>query len=118
MPNSVTSIYQSSLKVLMEELHIEAPLFSCGRCLPCCSSKMRSLPSSRCCTKKDDAKFRALDSFGPPKEYDSRGVIGASSRIIIDLEGFLQVAWHKDGADNENKDSNQKDNPREFAVIQ
>ena len=113
MPNSVTSIYQSSLKVLMGELHIEAPLL---RQVFAVLQLKNAVTAFKPLLHQEGR--RQVPCPGLPKECDSRGVIGASSRIIIDLEGFLQVAWHKDGADNENKDSNQKDNPREFAVIQ
>ena len=37
----------------------------------------------------NDRKFESFVSFGPPKECDSTGVIGSSSRSLI--EGFLQV---------------------------
>merc|ERR1712228_730060 len=36
-----------------------------------------------------DAKFECFASFGPPKECDNSGVIGSSSRSLI--EGFLQI---------------------------
>merc|ERR1712176_293242 len=54
-------------------------------------------------------KFKSLASFGPPKECDSSGVIGSSSRSLI--EGFLQVNVPKEilKKNIEEKDDNEND---------
>eukprot|EP00486_Rosalina_sp_Unknown_P013826 CAMPEP_0201595852 /NCGR_PEP_ID=MMETSP0190_2-20130828/192719_1 /ASSEMBLY_ACC=CAM_ASM_000263 /TAXON_ID=37353 /ORGANISM="Rosalina sp." /LENGTH=102 /DNA_ID=CAMNT_0048055987 /DNA_START=887 /DNA_END=1192 /DNA_ORIENTATION=- len=68
----------------------------------------------------DDPKFASLASFGPPKECDNTGVIGAASRSLI--EGYLQVnvpksvlkkfkeANHSEQAENDGGGAEAKEN--------
>ncbi len=93
VPNGVKSIYYNIPKVSMKDIESfmdNIPnIYRQGYCIiqfKNTSTAIRALLNILCNT---DLKFESLIAFGPPKECDNSGVIGASSRSFI--EGFLQV---------------------------
>ena len=97
VPNGVKSIYYNIPKVSMNDIKSEISSLNLTDSniqrqayvmiqFKNTSTAIKALLNMLTCNQP---KFASLASFGPPKECDSTGVIGSSSRSLI--EGFLQV---------------------------
>lgn len=97
VPNGVKSIYYNIPKVTLGDIKSELSLMDPSDIafqrqawtMLQFKNTSTAIKALLAMATSDNVAFHNLASFGPPKECDSSGVIGSSSRSII--EGFLQV---------------------------
>eukprot|EP01084_Bolivina_argentea_P090190 162567_1 len=119
VPNGVKSIYYNIPKVTMQDIQSSMDnipnIYRQSYIIiqfKNTSTAIRALLNILC---NSDEKFDCFISFGPPKECDNSGVIGASSRSFI--EGFLQVNVPKhileiyNSANHGNRNEQKSDGP-------